>query len=601
LQHTHPASISRYNELTSKARGGGKRRHDSFQQTVAAGECQKQMKQFKQSNIRLALENANMVTQKKIDDLIVDFIVSGMLSLNTVDLPAFRNLITGLQPNRTVMSRLTLRKLLLDSSAELKSKLIAILSNQKFVATTADCWTTYGKAYLGITVHWIDRDSLERKSACLALRRIRGHHTFDIIAKMLEEIHKEFRIEGKIVRTTTDSGSNFVKAFSVFGEKKEEYENNEIDSEEEDVINPDSATDVLSVTDVFSSNMQDDGEYTIPKHQRCGCHSLHLIASKDVDKAEIDAQYKKVSRSSFAKCQGLWNKFGRSAIVVDAVTDLFKLGLKRPNQTRWNSVFFAVQRLLDIISKHGEDKLNTLCTRLDLPKFTRNEIIFLTNYADVMAPVARAIDILQAEKKMFMGYLAPTILRVREQLSAKLESGASSMCKSLAEALISGIDSRFTGIIDDAETVAAAIIHPRFKTIWIGDAAVLDKGLRYIKRRLSSGSSENHTVHTAQETARTRDYIDEDDNDFFHPQQRTVTGADSLEQYLRNSNNKTESIKAYPDLFELFIELNTPLPASAAVERLFSTAGLCLTKRRNRMSDDLFENLVFFKMNKSLV
>jgi len=42
---------------------------------------------------------------------------------------------------------------------------------------------------------------------------------------------------------------------------------------------------------------------------------------------------------------------------------------------------------------------------------------------------------------------------------------------------------------------------------------------------------------------------------------------------------------------------NTPIPSSAAVERLFSVAGLVRTVKRNRMSDHMFETLVLLKAN----
>lgn len=69
------------------------------------------------------------------------------------------------------------------------------------------------RSYLGITVHWINSETLKRESAALACRRIRGKHTHDILAKAIHSICLEYHIQNKICCTTTDNGSNFVKAF----------------------------------------------------------------------------------------------------------------------------------------------------------------------------------------------------------------------------------------------------------------------------------------------------------------------------------------------------------------------------------------------------
>ncbi|QQP49217.1 Uncharacterized protein FKW44_009789, partial [Caligus rogercresseyi] len=51
----------------------------------------------------------------------------------------------------------------------------------------------------------------------------------------------------------------------------------------------------------------------------------------------------------------------------------------------------------------------------------------------------------------------------------------------------------------------------------------------------------------------------------------------------------------------LFIKYNTALPSSAAVERMFSTAGDILSPKRASMTSDRFEKLVFTKGNKQLL
>ena len=43
----------------------------------------------------------------------------------------------------------------------------------------------------------------------------------------------------------------------------------------------------------------------------------------------------------------------------------------------------------------------------------------------------------------------------------------------------------------------------------------------------------------------------------------------------------------------MFLKYNTVLPSSSPVERVFSMANQILTTRRNRLSDQTFENLLF--------
>ena len=64
-----------------------------------------------------------------------------------------------------------------------------------------------------MTVHWIDSDNMQRKKAVLACRRPKGRHTYDVLANIIQKIHWEFEIDGKVCMTTTDNGLNFVKAF----------------------------------------------------------------------------------------------------------------------------------------------------------------------------------------------------------------------------------------------------------------------------------------------------------------------------------------------------------------------------------------------------
>ena len=108
-------------------------------------------------------------------------------------------------------------------------------------------------------------------------------------------------------------------------------------------------------------------EYQLPPHQRCAAHTLNLVSTTDADKAEADPNYKRLSRSTFAKCAALWNKASRSVQVAEMVKEKCGLSLIKPNATRCNSM--AVQRLSRIIKKKGENVIHSICSQADIPKY----------------------------------------------------------------------------------------------------------------------------------------------------------------------------------------------------------------------------------------
>ncbi|XP_028854977.1 uncharacterized protein LOC114801150 isoform X1 [Denticeps clupeoides] len=409
---------------------------------------------------QLKLLEAKQVSQKTVDRTIFRFIVQGLQS-SLVEPPSFQDLIAELQPSSAVMSRTTVRRKIDSATSKMKERLMNEMKTVPYIDTTTDCWTARRRSFIGVTAHWLDPCSFERRSAALACRQLRGSHTFDALAAVLTDIHAEYEISLKVVRTTTDNGSNFVKAFRVFGQQEENEELVAEGTNKEEVGEDCDASDVeeeVEFMDVEAILEEDDGlQYQLPKHHRCACHLLNLVSTVDVDRANKTDAYKKLSRSAFSKCQALWNKASRSPQNAELIEEHCKLHLVQPNSIRRNSSFMAVERVVRIIRDQGEGSMRTVCAALSVPMYRE--------YVTTMSPVAKSLNILQGEVNIQMGWLLPTITT----LTTKLEKSRPSIrfCKPLVDALLEGL-----------RKVA------RFKISWTSNDTVLQFGLSYIKEHL---------------------------------------------------------------------------------------------------------------------
>ena len=90
-------------------------------------------------------------------------------------------------------------------------------------------------------------------------------------------------------------------------------------------------------------------------------------------------------------------------------------------------------------------------------------------------------------------------------------------------------------------------------------------------------------------------------NDFFaritSKRNATIARPDAVaevESYLRDPSTELSSLEAYPNIRQVYLKLNTELPASAAVERLFSLGGRVFSPLRSRLSSGHFEMMLFF-------
>lgn len=592
----HPSSLSKYGkEKTVGSGASGKQKADPE-------ECPTQPTAKKLCQDRLQVAGGIIaLTQERVDRLITDFVIQDMQSFNVVEQPSFIRLIQGLQPTKNVISR----KVVTSTVARRFSDMCLMLTNMfcsiRYLCTTADIWSSHNRGFFGTTIHWIDENTLQRRSAAIGCSRFKGKHTYDVIASTLEQIHIKYGIGSKVVLTITDNGSNFLKAFRVFG--AEAYQADlSTQGMPMPTENVDTSDDEVNFTNMETAmekeENSDDLSFTLPSHKSCASHTLNLIATHDAAKATKESSYKKIFYSTMGKCSALWNKFSRSVQAAELIKDELQCALIVPNETRWNAYYDAVNRIREITVR-PESKLRAVCQKLGLVAFHPNEVTFITEYCMVMKHVAEALDILQAERNCFLGTIIPTLLALRTKLL--MVKHEVKLVSPLLSAVLVGLETRFGPSFEADDLIIATVTLPQFRLRWCTDDGMREKARNLLKYEMSlTRSSVVKDVASAKSTS-SEDFPDEG---FFTFEtgfsQQASTAQSELELYLADERKSLDTLHKFPLVKEVFLKFNTGIPSSAPVERLFSLGGQIMTPRRNRLSDEHFEMLVLLRANKDL-
>ena len=618
----------------------------SYLELLVGGNASKKLrKSTKEVPVSVAdfFKTKRPASQQEVDQMIVEVVLTSGVAFSFVENEAFIKLVERLQPGRTVMSRHCLVQRMTRMKLSMKEAIKTTLASVSFVCITTDAWTDAKRSYLGFTCHYIN-DALQRVSLAIACRRIKGTQDYEALATCIYGILKEFHILAKCVAVVTDNGSNFCKSFDTYSirpskkkgslatqlmmedpESDSEAENNQssssrlvdtnststdannVEPEQDLMEDEDEEEDDVEYHSVFDALAQNEGHDdladVLPPHVRCAAHSLNLVASKDSKVALENPSYKRIQRSTMAKLQALWNKQRRSNKFADQVKDTFGIYLTIPCATRWNSEFDGVARVHRMIQDKPEG-FNPLLAKVHTLPFSTDEKLFIQEFAQLMKPVAKALDIIQNEKSACLGYLLPTILLLRKKLQAKRDS--LKLCKPLATAVLKGIRDRFSSQLSDRQAITAAIYVPRFKLRWLANIDYDDNYEEMAKKYLED-EMEQVTLPRPQPTQTheppTSQQEDvavgiEDDEDFFTDiPDGTDTAAMEMERYLSSANSKLESLHEYPRVEAVYKKMNAALPSSAAAERLFSSGKHIFKKNRHRLSDDHFESNLLLNVN----
>ncbi len=557
IERKHFARMKEFEELTRTHKKG-------FQAGSAGASLQPTITQF--------CGSGRLVSQAQVNAKVLNFVINSNQPFTIVRDEAFVDLIETLAPGKKVICYETLMAMLADKYKDMKDDLKQQFSETKAICITTDAWSEAKKNFLGVTAHFLD-SKLLRKSYAIACRRLTGSQTHDALAEVMVSILAEFNIQYKTVGAITDNGSNFCKAFKLFGLQEDQEEDEDLQ--------------FFEIHDLLNDG-QDKG-FDLPPHFRCAAHTLSLVATKDSEKALTDARFCRISRSTFAKLQGLWNKQGRSPDFARQVQEKYHLYFVIPNATRWNSTFDAMQRVQRMLEESPES-FNDLLSLLNLPPLSQQEKAFIKEYCQVMKPLAQALDILQGERDIYMGILLPTITLLQKKLQGR--ASTADICKPLASALVEGLSIRFTDQMRDKRLIMAAICLPAFKLHWIDNEEEKHAARNILLSKLQElepGSASLQDVNN-----------NEDEDSFFPKKAKLAESAEEeICRYLAHPDDSVSCVLAFTRISKIFRKYNTLLPSSASCERLFSRGKNVFRKNRHSLKESSFEMQLLLSANKT--
>ena len=365
----------------------------------------------------------------------------------------------------------------------------------------------------------------------------------------------------------------------------------------------------------------------------CFAHNLQLAIREGLRKVPHVCKV-------LAKCQTISRFTHKSSKIADLMDQLNK-HIEKPTITRWNSEFMLIKSILSI----NKDDLESIAVLMETPiRFSTNDFTIMEEIVDVLEPFYQISIKCQAEKVVTISLVVPSVVHLISHLIEIKDN--LSFCNKLAQQLQSSIEQRFAGIINRLNQVQgqdddpfndplyfmATLLDPTFKFFWIHDLklpAHIENRLKQnvIQHVLDEIDRDSHSSST-ESIASTQPCSLAPSSLSLSPATRVKRRKLFFYDDYRHSNNSSTDKRLLNPSIEIEAYLNDPVwssfsdywqrsqlsslktlvarlfsvqASSAPVERVFSHAGLILSSRRTRMSEQLFRDMVFLKANRSLL
>lgn len=504
-----------------------------------------------QPQLQTSFFKQHLVNESDLVNRLTFFIEKCNLPTAIVESEGLEVLMAGVAPNFELPSKKKMKNIIsakyVSTSEKIKEKIAAVEN----ISLTTDLWsdTMNTQSYLSLTCHFIDQ-----KNFC----------SIDIGAFDLNDPHTAENLKSKLVTVTQEWG---IKAENIV------------------VVVSDNAKNITkAVKDAFGRS----------KHFGCVAHSLNLVVDNVIDQNKnIDEVIQKVKK--------IVSHFKHSQNDNDSLKSHTDLKLIQSCETRWNSVFYMLERCLKLIDFITPILLNNVKAPENL---TAQDKQIMEEFVNILRPFESATKILSGEKYLTAGKVLPVISMTRYALD--LTTPQTNLGKDLKSKISLLFEKRFEDIESDTRMVIATLLDPRFKKMYVKSPAAFDTAYNSIKAILESNKNDDdHDNSTANNST------ENEKNDFWTYHRQLLLGSSQ-----KNATNHMHDFDLYLKEAPIDLQMNpieywlsrppSPLTkialtylsmiaTSTPSERLFSKTGNLITAKRNRLKPDSVKSHVFLK------
>lgn len=295
----------------------------------------------------------------------------------------------------------------------------AELLNAVYVSMTTDIWTSSSnnKAFISLTAHFLDKNTLDQKVYTLSTKYFPSNHTGVNISETLEQLLEEWKIEAARVHLIVhDNAANMIVGLG----------------------------------------------YLEVGHMSCFLHTLQLV----INDALFSQRY---VEDLITKCRKIVTHFSHSSLACERLKQIQKDTGCKENKliqdvpTRWNSTLIMLERILE-----QKQALNTYAMEHDIPVLNGYSYTLISNVIRLLKPFEEITTMCSSDKEM-MSSVIPAVATLKTYLSKEeKDAGVKTMKGELKNSLVTRFAADGNMNLQDPNLQIATFLDPRYKDKFLG-------------------------------------------------------------------------------------------------------------------------------------